>query len=201
MFVAGSPPVLTKYLNHVLSQYAEAETWQHVSRVCSSIASCTRQVSQSLALSCSRSKQRWRCATTCHTVATGSPSVLFHLLSLRVPVICLFVLLQHKDMWHPASRICSRTCTHRLSVICSSALFEYVKMEMPLRFICIPHFCCLTSPFAPVLSQYAEMEMRHRFINHARNVWDRAVTLLPRVDQLWYKVGGLPHFLPISGSV
>ena len=37
--------------------------------------------------------------------------------------------------------------------------------------------------------QYAEMEMRHRFINHARNVWDRAVTLLPRIDQLWYKVG------------
>ena len=35
--------------------------------------------------------------------------------------------------------------------------------------------------------KYAEMEMRHRFINHARNVWDRAVTLLPRVDQLWYK--------------
>ena len=26
-----------------------------------------------------------------------------------------------------------------------------------------------------------------RFVNHARNVWDRAVTLLPRVDQLWYK--------------
>ncbi len=33
--------------------------------------------------------------------------------------------------------------------------------------------------------KYAEMEMRHRFINHARNVWDRAVSLLPRVDQLW----------------
>jgi hypothetical protein len=39
--------------------------------------------------------------------------------------------------------------------------------------------CCLL--------QYAEMEMRHRFVNHARNVWDRAVSLLPRVDQLWYK--------------
>lgn len=36
--------------------------------------------------------------------------------------------------------------------------------------------------------------MRNRFINHARNVWDRAVTLLPRVDQLWYKVcAGLGH--------
>ena len=29
--------------------------------------------------------------------------------------------------------------------------------------------------------------MRHRFVNHARNVWDRAISLLPRVDQLWYK--------------
>lgn len=38
-----------------------------------------------------------------------------------------------------------------------------------------------------LLPQYAEMEMRHRFVNHARNVWDRAVSLLPRVDQLWYK--------------
>ena len=31
------------------------------------------------------------------------------------------------------------------------------------------------------------MEMRNKFINRARNVWDRAVVLLPRVDQLWYK--------------
>lgn len=31
------------------------------------------------------------------------------------------------------------------------------------------------------------MEMKNKFVNHARNVWDRAVTLLPRVDQLWYK--------------
>lgn len=27
----------------------------------------------------------------------------------------------------------------------------------------------------------------HRFVNYARNVWDRAVTLLPRVDVLWHK--------------
>ena len=24
-------------------------------------------------------------------------------------------------------------------------------------------------------------------VNHARNLWDRAVTLLPRVSQFWYK--------------
>ena len=32
-----------------------------------------------------------------------------------------------------------------------------------------------------------QMEMRHKFINRARNVWDRAVKLLPRIDQFWYK--------------
>ncbi|KAL6056271.1 Crooked neck-like protein 1, variant 2 [Balamuthia mandrillaris] len=31
------------------------------------------------------------------------------------------------------------------------------------------------------------MEMKHKNINHARNVWDRAITLLPRVSQFWYK--------------
>lgn len=35
--------------------------------------------------------------------------------------------------------------------------------------------------------RYAEMEMKHKFVNHARNVWDRAVSLLPRIDQFWYK--------------
>lgn len=29
--------------------------------------------------------------------------------------------------------------------------------------------------------------MRNRNINHARNLFDRAVTILPRVDKLWYK--------------
>mmetsp|Transcript_13633 Transcript_13633/g.41472 ORF Transcript_13633/g.41472 Transcript_13633/m.41472 type:complete len:576 (+) Transcript_13633:416-2143(+) len=31
------------------------------------------------------------------------------------------------------------------------------------------------------------MEMRNRHINAARNVWDRAVTMMPRVDQFWFK--------------
>lgn len=29
--------------------------------------------------------------------------------------------------------------------------------------------------------------MRNEFIQHARNVFDRAVQILPRIDQLWYK--------------
>ena len=31
------------------------------------------------------------------------------------------------------------------------------------------------------------MEMRHKFINHARNLFERAIEYLPRVDQFWYK--------------
>lgn len=34
--------------------------------------------------------------------------------------------------------------------------------------------------------KYAEMEMKNRQINHARNIWDRAITILPRANQFWY---------------
>merc|ERR1712224_23142 len=37
--------------------------------------------------------------------------------------------------------------------------------------------------------------MRNRFINHARNVWDRAVELLPRFDHLWYKYAHMEEML------
>lgn len=37
----------------------------------------------------------------------------------------------------------------------------------------------------PTWQRYATMEMRNKFVNRARNVWDRAITLLPRVDQMW----------------
>lgn len=37
--------------------------------------------------------------------------------------------------------------------------------------------------------KYAEMEMKNRQVNHARNIWDRAVTTLPRVNQFWYGGG------------
>jgi crooked neck len=35
--------------------------------------------------------------------------------------------------------------------------------------------------------KYAELEMKNKQINHARNIWDRAVSLLPRCNQFWYK--------------
>ena len=28
--------------------------------------------------------------------------------------------------------------------------------------------------------------MKNRQVNHARNIWDRAITTLPRVNQFWY---------------
>lgn len=37
----------------------------------------------------------------------------------------------------------------------------------------------------PLWLKYAEFEIRNKYINRARNVYDRAVTILPRVDQLW----------------
>ena len=29
--------------------------------------------------------------------------------------------------------------------------------------------------------------LRHRQVNHARNLWDRAITIMPRANQFWYK--------------
>jgi crooked neck len=42
---------------------------------------------------------------------------------------------------------------------------------------------------------YSEMELKARAVQHARNLFDRAVTLLPRVDQLWYKYVYLEELL------
>jgi crooked neck len=42
---------------------------------------------------------------------------------------------------------------------------------------------------------YSETELKSRNVQHARNLFDRAVTLLPRVDQLWYKYVYLEELL------
>lgn len=39
------------------------------------------------------------------------------------------------------------------------------------------------------------MEMRHRNVNRARNIWDRCVAILPRVDQFWYKYAYMEEML------
>lgn len=38
-------------------------------------------------------------------------------------------------------------------------------------------------------------ELKARNISHARNLFDRAVTLLPRIDQVWYKYVFLEELL------
>ena len=35
----------------------------------------------------------------------------------------------------------------------------------------------------------------HRNVNRARNIWDRAVAILPRVDQFWYKYAYMEEML------
>lgn len=41
--------------------------------------------------------------------------------------------------------------------------------------------------------KYAEMEMKNRQVNHARNIWDRAITILPRVSQFWWVLEPLSY--------
>ena len=38
-----------------------------------------------------------------------------------------------------------------------------------------------------VCNDFSCFNFRNRQVNHARNVWDRAVTILPRANQFWYK--------------
>ncbi len=44
------------------------------------------------------------------------------------------------------------------------------------------------------------MEMRHKNINHARNIFDRAVAVLPRVDMFWYKYTYMEEMLDNVGG-
>lgn len=39
------------------------------------------------------------------------------------------------------------------------------------------------------------MEMRYKNVNRARNVFDRAVQILPRVDSFWYKYAYMEELL------
>lgn len=53
----------------------------------------------------------------------------------------------------------------------------------------------------PHLSVRVEQELKARNIQHARNLYDRAVTLLPRVDQMWLKFVYLEELLQnIAGA-
>ena len=43
--------------------------------------------------------------------------------------------------------------------------------------------------------KYVDMEMRNKFVNHARNLWERATNFMPRVDQFWYKYSYMEELL------
>ncbi|KAJ3376631.1 NineTeen Complex (NTC) component, partial [Entophlyctis sp. JEL0112] len=43
--------------------------------------------------------------------------------------------------------------------------------------------------------KYAELEMRHKNVNMARNIFDRAVAILPRADVFWYKYAYMEEVL------
>ena len=43
--------------------------------------------------------------------------------------------------------------------------------------------------------KYLDMEMKNKFVNHARNLFDRVCGLLPRVDQFWYKYAYMEEIL------
>ena len=45
------------------------------------------------------------------------------------------------------------------------------------------------------MAVYTEIELKSRNVQHARNFFDRAVTLLPRIDQPWYKYAFLEELL------
>ncbi|KAJ1970375.1 NineTeen Complex (NTC) component, partial [Dimargaris verticillata] len=47
----------------------------------------------------------------------------------------------------------------------------------------------------PLYLKYTELEMKHRNVNLAHNLYDRVVTLLPRVDQFWYKYSLMEEML------
>lgn len=44
--------------------------------------------------------------------------------------------------------------------------------------------------------------MRHRQVMHARNLWDRAVVIMPRANQFWYKYTYMEEMLGnVAGKV
>ena len=43
--------------------------------------------------------------------------------------------------------------------------------------------------------KYVEMEMRHKFIKHARNIFERSIYLMPRIDQFWFKYSYMEEVL------
>ena len=114
-----------------------------------------------------------------------------------------------------------------ISEICAYGLFSkewlhYANWEVILRcyFVCLPTcqpYCFQASQNEPARARsvferardvdsssiqlwlsHVEMELKYRNVQHARNLLDKAVTLLPRIDQLWYNILTLRNFYRTS---
>ena len=62
------------------------------------------------------------------------------------------------------------------------------------KLVSVPHplfNCFFLENFSKIIVKFKvkliQNEHRNRQINHARNIWDRAVTILPRATQFWLK--------------
>ena len=69
--------------------------------------------------------------------------------------------------------------------VLNSQLFFYLSDHLFLHFCTNLQFLGVDYRNQATWLKYAEMEMKNKFINHARNVWDRTVTIHPRVDVYW----------------
>ncbi len=106
----------------------------------------------------------------------------------------------------------SRTTSVRHGLACTCSLFEVCICFNLNQVFADEHFsrlvkasllACAPSSSAPLTSTptYTEMELKGRNVQHARNLFDRAVTLLSRFDQLCYKYVYLEELLQnVSGA-
>lgn len=84
-----------------------------------------------------------------------------------------------QNPWTPRSRVC-RTV---LILLLSSSPSDFFRARSIYeRALDVDH------RNITLWLKYAEMEMKSRQVNHARNIWDRAITILPRVNQFWYEL-------------
>jgi hypothetical protein len=102
------------------------------------------------------------------------------LLILNTLVLVLLVSVLEKAL--------NTTCA--LLIYCSSSPKNPRAVWKTGRPWPFPLQICLLAVDPPVIQlwlSYTEVEPKSRNVQHTRNLFDRAVTLLLHVDQLWYK--------------
>lgn len=78
-----------------------------------------------------------------------------------------------------------------LNLIINLVLINLYNIAKEQNIHCHEIIICSLFPFS-----------RNRQINHARNIWDRALTILPRANQFWYKYTYMEEMLGnIAGKI